>query len=108
MDSNPFLVVIIGVAILNGIFSPIFVPQAFAMILTVAPGLLIASPSLLIFFASLIAATATIIFAGVPAALFERFTGRAETDAVSYSVWVVTAVVLSFPAFGRAVALLLG
>jgi hypothetical protein len=62
MDSNPFVVVITGVAIVNGIFSPLFLPQAVAMMLTLAPGLLIASPDL----------------------------------------------VLSFPAFGRAAALLLG
>jgi len=108
MDSNPFVFVITAVAILNGMFSPFFQFTAQAMILVVAPGLLITGTTLVGFFASLIAATATILFSGAVAALFERFTGRRQTDAVSYSVWVVTAVVLSFPAFGRAAALLLG
>jgi hypothetical protein len=108
MDSNPFLIVITGVAIVNGIFSPIFLPQAVAMVLALAPGLLIGSAAFLFFFASLLAATATIILSGAVAAVFERLTGRKQTDAVSYSVWVVTAVILSFPAFGRALSMLLG
>lgn len=108
MDSNPYVVIITAVAILNGIFSQFFWFTAQAMILVVAPGLLITGTTLVSFFASLIAATATILLSGAVAALFERFTRRRKTDAASYSVWVVTAVILSFPAFGRAVALLLG
>lgn len=108
MDSNPYVVVITAVAILNGIFSQLFWFTAQAMILVVAPGLLITGTTLVSFFASLIAATATILIAGVPAALFERLTGRSESDHASYSIWLVTAVILSFPAFGRAIALLLG
>jgi hypothetical protein len=108
MDSNPFVFVITAVAILNGIFSPFFMFTAQAMILVVAPGLLITGTTLVGFFASLLAATATIILSGAVAAVFERLTGRKQTDAVSYSVWVVTAVILSFPAFGRALSMLLG
>lgn len=107
MDSNPFVFVITAVAILNGIFSPFFQFTAQAMILVVAPGLLITGTTLVGFFASLIAATATILISGAVAAIFERLTGRRQTDAVSYSIWVITAVVISFPAFGRAVSMLL-
>jgi hypothetical protein len=108
MESNPFVVVLTAVAILNGIFSTFFWFTAQAMILVVAPGLLITGTTLVSFFASLIAATATILLSGAVAAVFERVTGRTKTDAVSYSVWVITAVILSFPAFGRAISLLLG
>lgn len=107
MNSNPFVIGIMAVAIVNGIFSPFFVVTSQVMISAIMPMLLLAGASLVAFLGSLIAATATIIIAGVPAALFERLTGRKETDAASYSVWLVTAIVISFPGILRAVALIL-
>jgi len=105
MSSNPFVFAIMAVAILNGIFSPFFVVTSQVMITAIIPFLLLAGASLIAFFGSLIAATATIIIAGVPAALFERLTGREETDSAVYSIWLVTAIVISFPAILRAVSL---
>ena len=105
MSSNPFVFAIMAVAILNGIFSPFFVVTSQVMITAIIPFLLLAGASLIAFFGSLVAATATIIIAGVPAALFERLTGREETDSAVYSIWLVTAIVISFPAILRAVSL---
>jgi hypothetical protein len=106
VGSNPAIVVILAAAILNGIFSPFFFVTARVIITALAPALLITGPRLVTFFASLLAATATIILAGVPAALFERATGRRETDGISYAIWAVTTVAISFPAFLNAAALL--
>lgn len=100
--SNPMLVGIVALAILNGIFSPFLVFTSRIIILTLAPGLLIAGPVLVAFFASLLAATAALIFSGVPAAIFERLTGRKETDFASYAIWLVTAILISFPAITTA------
>ena len=107
MNSNPFVIGIMAVAIVNGIFSPFFVVTSQVMISAIMPFLLLAGASLVAFFGSLVAATATIILAGIPAALFELLTGRKETDAASYSVWLVTAIVISFPGILRAVSLVL-
>ena len=107
MASNPFLIAIMAVAMLNGLFSPIFVVTAQVMITAILPMLLLGGPALIAFIASIVAATATIMLAGIPAALFERATRRSETDAASYAVWLVTTVVLSFPALLRVVALVL-
>ena len=107
MQSNPFLVAIMAIAILNGIFSPMFVVTSQVMLTAIVPMLLLGGPSLVAFLGSLVAATITIILAGIPAALFERVTSRGETDAASYAIWLVTAVVISFPAIARAVALTL-
>jgi hypothetical protein len=107
MSSNPFMAAIMAVAILNGIFSPFFVVTSQVMLTAILPPLLLAGASFIAFFGSLVAATATIMLAGVPAALFERATGRQTTDAAAYSVWLVTAIVISFPALVRAVSLLL-
>jgi hypothetical protein len=107
MGSNPFVIGIMAVAIINGIFSPFFVVTSQVMISAIMPFLLLAGASLLAFFGSLMAATVTIIIAGIPAALFERATGRKETDAAAYSIWLVTTIVISFPGILRAVALAL-
>ena len=105
MASNPYLVGIMAAGILNGIFSPFFFVTARVIITALAPALLITGPRLVTFLSSLLAATATILFAGVPAALFERLTGRTETDAASWAIWLVTACALAFPALLRAVSL---
>lgn len=107
MEPNPFLFAIMAIAILNGIFSPFFVVTSQVMITAIVPMLLLTGPSFVAFLGSIIGATVTIMLAGVPAAVFERATGRVETDPISYSIWLVTTVVLSFPALIRATALML-
>ena len=94
-------------AIVNGIFAPFVVVTSQVMITAIVPMVLLAGPSFVAFLGSLIGATATIMVAGIPAALFERATGRADTDAASSAIWLATAVVISFPGLARAVALIL-
>ena len=106
MTSNPFLIGIMALAILNGMLSAFLVVTMTRVVIPVfAPALLLTSPTLVVFFGYLLGATVTVILAGVPAALFERATGRTETDAASYAVWLVTAAVISFPAILRTAAL---
>ena len=105
MAGNPFVAAIMAIAIVNGIFSAFFVVTSQVMITAIMPPLLLAGPVVIAFLASLIAATATIILAGVPAAIFERATRRTMTDAASYSIWLVTTIALSFPALVRVVAI---
>jgi len=107
MSSNPAIIAIMAVAIVNGVFSPFFVVTSQVMLASTMPLILLVSPSFVAFFGSLIAATATIMLAGVPAALFERATGRRESDAASCAVWLVTTIVISFPALLRAIGVLL-
>ncbi|HEX2256378.1 MAG TPA: hypothetical protein VHG92_06700 [Afifellaceae bacterium] len=106
MTSNPLLVGIVALAIVNGIFSPFFVFTSRIIVLNLAPGLLFVGPVLVAFIASLVAATATLILAGIPAALFERATGRAETDTASYAVWLAAAALISLPALVQAASLM--
>ena len=104
MPSNPFIVALMAVGMLNGIFSPFFVITSQVMITAIMPLLILAGPRVTAFLASLIAATATIMLAGLPAALFERITGRRETDTASYAIWLTAAVVISLPGLLRAAA----
>ena len=106
MTSNPLLFAIVALAIVNGIFSPFFVFTSRIVVLNLAPGLLFVGPVLVAFIASLVAATASLILAGIPAALFERATGRAETDNASYAVWLTAAALISLPALVQAASLM--
>jgi hypothetical protein len=107
MVPNYFVVGIMAIAMINGLFSPFFVITAQVMISAILPPLMLAGPAFVTFFASLLAATITIMLAGIPAALFEQMTGRMETDVRSYAIWLAAAALISFPALVRAATLLM-
>lgn len=91
------LVPVMALAIVNGIFSPfVFVVWTFAP--AWYPGFIPFTPELSFYLTSLVCATLTLMLSGVAAALFERFTGRQETDETAMWVWFAAAAVLSLPA----------
>jgi len=97
MKRDVMLIAIAALSLLNGMhFSPLFDP-AFVLFRVFAPGFFISSPLLLFYFTSLLLSAATLIIAGVPAALFERLTGRTQTDAASLGVWLVATAALALP-----------
>lgn len=91
---------LIGIALLalsTGMhFSPFFEP-AYILLRPFAPGFFITSPLLLFYFTSLLVSTATLIIAGVPAALYERLTGRKNSDFRSLMIWMIGCGVLALP-----------
>jgi len=100
--AEPFLFGILGLGILNGIFSPltglVFLVNAFWYPSTFLP---VSAPFILLF-ASLITSTLMIMVAGIPAALYERFANGGRTNTLSLWIWVSTLAVLSLPAVMRA------
>lgn len=91
------LVLILGIAMLNGLFSP-----ALILILALSalwyPWFLPASPSLLFFFSSLLVATFTLMIGGVPAAVFERLSGQKQPGFASMGIWLLGVLLLTAPA----------
>jgi hypothetical protein len=90
----------IGIAVLsllNGMnFSPFFDP--FLILLKpIAAGFFISSPLLVLYFTSLLLSAITLILGGAVAAIFERITGRTETDFASMLVWLGATFVLALP-----------
>ena len=84
---------------LNGMhFSPWFDPVSI-LIRPFAPAFFITSPLLVFYFTSLFLSTATLIAGGIPAALFERFTGRTASDSTSRLIWMLSTGALAAPAF---------
>lgn len=91
------LVVIVGLAILNGMFSPALIP-VFALQGIWYPFFLPAILPAVFLACSLIVSTFTLMLSGVPAALYEKFAGDGETSFASGLVWLVAAAALTLPA----------
>jgi hypothetical protein len=94
----------VGIAffgMINGVFSPLYLLAfAFSAQLMAAP--LFGHVGLIAYFASLMLSTATVILAGVPAALYERYVG-AKDDSTDTSLWIWLAgtAILAIPAAGN-------
>jgi hypothetical protein len=88
---------IAGFALLNGMHTSPFFDPAFVLIKLFAPAFFITSPVLIFYFTSLLLATFTVMLAGVPAALFERATGRERSDATSLGIWLGFVLLFSLP-----------
>ncbi|MPZ38475.1 MAG: hypothetical protein GEU95_10450 [Rhizobiales bacterium] len=94
----------IGIAffgMINGMFHPLRVfSYIFSKILMSVP--LFGSEALIFYFSSLMTATATIILAGIPAAIYERFAGiKDDSTVVSLWIWLAGTAVLTIPALGN-------
>ncbi len=95
----------IGIAffgMINGIFNQLWLIFALIHVQILAPALLFGSVPLTLMFASLMVSTATVILAGIPAALYERYAGIEEDSSeTSLWIWLAGAGVLTLPAMGN-------
>jgi hypothetical protein len=98
MSPQPLTVVLLAFAVINGMFSPLLLPQSAGAVLLLAPGLLISSPRLAVFLAYLLGAAVTVMLAGVPAAIYERLAGLNHSTPASMGIWLAGAAVLTLPA----------
>ena len=98
---------IVGVAaicLFNGIFSPfvgLFYVTTLIWLPNLFPGVteMLILPELKFYFSSLIVATCTLLFGGVPAALYERFIGAGGQSVMSMTIWMIGCGLLAVPAF---------
>jgi hypothetical protein len=98
LRQDGLLVGIAGLSLLCGMhFSPYFEP-AFILVKFFGPAFFVGSPLVLFYFTSLLLSTTALIVAGVPAAIFERVTGRTRSDGISLGIWLVGLLALAFPA----------
>jgi hypothetical protein len=94
---QPFVLAIVGFAIVNGMFSPLL-RTIFAALLLFAPAFFAESLAILFFLSSITLATLTIMLAGVPAALYERYYDLRESTAASMYIWLFCTAILTLPA----------
>ena len=95
----------IGIAffgMINGIFNQLWLLFALIHVQILAPALLFGSIPLTLMFSSLMVSTATIILAGIPAALYEYYVGAKEDSTeVSLWIWLAGTALLALPAIGN-------
>ena len=103
MRRDVFLVAAAGLSLLNGMhFSPWFDPVAILLKPFVA-GTFLATPLVFLYLASIFISLMTLLIAGIPAALYERFTGARESTGVSLGIWLGATLVLSLPSLLSAI-----
>ena len=96
MNPRTLFIAVLGVTLLNGFVSPA-VPVVFLLSPVWMPEFAPRSPIAVFYGTSLIVSVSTLMLAGVPAALFERLTGRQDSDMASMLVWLGAAVLLTLP-----------
>lgn len=96
MTPRTLFVAVLGITLVNGFVSPI-VPLVFLMAPVWLPEFAPHNPIAIFYGTSLIVSVSTLMLSGVAAALFERFTGRQETDQAAMLVWLGAAVLLTLP-----------
>lgn len=101
LDRQTLLLGVIGLSIVNGIFSP-FLKIAIAISAVLMPELFPRTLEWVLFWASVLLATGTLLFSGVPAALYARLAERDAESTASMWIWLAGAAVLTLPAAVRA------
>ena len=97
LDRQTLLLLIIGVCIVNGIFSP-FLPLAIPVTAVLMPELFPRTIEWVLFWSSILLSTATLLVSGVPVALYERLAKPHTEATTSMWIWLVGASILSLPA----------
>lgn len=97
MDRQTLLIFVLGICIANGLFSP-YLNIAIPITAALMPELFPKDREWVLFFSSVFLSSATLLFSGVPAALYERLIDRNPESLVSMFIWLAAALVLSLPA----------
>src|SRR5262245_26903624 len=99
MDRSLYYVAIAFFGMINGLFNQTWLLFALIHSQILSPALLFGSVGLTLMFASLMVSTATIILAGIPAAIYERWVGAKEDSTVaSLWIWLAGTALLTLPA----------
>jgi hypothetical protein len=107
MDRNQLYALILGLATVNGMFSP-YLDLVVALAPLWVPTWLTGSPSALFYTASLLTATTTLLAAGIPAALAERVVPSIRGTNAVLAVWAVCAAILTLPGLARLIFVVAG
>ena len=103
MSRNSYYIGIAFFGMISGLpfFSPVYLlTLRYSAQLMAAP--LFGNPGLIAYFHSLMISTATIILAGIPAALYERYIGvKDDSTSTSMWIWLAGTAILAIPAAGK-------
>jgi hypothetical protein len=98
MRRDAYILGVVGMGIVNGMhFSVYYLPAYLLMRPFVQITFFTASPLVSSYLTSLMLSTFTIMLAGIPAALYERFRGMKSSNAVTFAIWLGAATLLTIP-----------
>jgi hypothetical protein len=100
MDRQTLLHLLIGLCIVNGVFSP-YLNIAVPITAALMPELFPRTVEWVLFWSSVLVASATLLFSGVPAALYERVFGPGQESTASMWIWFAGVALLTAPAAAR-------
>lgn len=100
LDRQTLLLLVLGLCLVNGIFSP-YLNVAVPVTVALMPELFPRTVEWVLFWSSILVSTATLLFSGVPAALYERLVERAPESGASMWVWLAGAALLTLPVIQR-------
>jgi hypothetical protein len=102
MSRTAYYVGIALFGVINGLFNQTWLLFALIHVQILSPALLFGSVGLTLMFASLMVSTATIILAGIPAAIYEHVVGaKDDSTEASLWIWLAGAGLLTLPAMGN-------
>jgi hypothetical protein len=102
MDRTLYYIGIAFFGMVNGLFNQTWLLFALIHVQILSPALLFGSVGLTLMFASLMVSTATIILAGIPAAIYEQVVGaKDDSTAASLWIWLAGTGLLTLPAMGN-------
>jgi hypothetical protein len=100
LDRQTLLLMVVGLCIVNGIFSP-YIQITWRIAAVIMPELFPRTQEWALFWGSVLLSSMTLLFSGVPAALYERLVERDPTNTASMWIWLAGAVLLTVPAVQR-------
>ena len=100
LDRQSLSLLVLGVCIVNGIFSP-YLNIAVPITAALMPELFPRTVEWVLFWSSILLASTTLLFSGVPAALYERLAPGGREGSASMWIWLAGAILLSLPAVKR-------
>ena len=100
IERHNLLLIVLGLAIVNGIFSPLLA-VAIPVSAVLMPEIFPRTIQWVLFWSSILLASATLLFSGIPAALYERLVARDRDDTTSMWIWLAGAATLSLPTIIR-------
>ena len=99
-DRQTLLLLVLGICMVNGIFSP-FLKVAIPVTAVLMPELFPRTLEWVLFWASVMLSSGTLLFSGIPAALYERLVEQDTESTTPMWIWFAGAVLLSVPAIQR-------
>lgn len=98
LKRDVLLIATAAASLVNGMhFSPYFEP-VFILLRPFIAGTLLGTPLVLFYITSLFISLMTLLIAGVPAALYERFRGTPDSTPASLGIWLAGTLLLALPA----------